>query len=328
MKSKVSIVIPNFNAENYISNCIESVLNQTYENIEVIIIDDGSTDRSWNIIKEYKKIYPNIIIQQQENMNASIARNKGIDLATGDYIIFLDSDDELFNEGIEVLVNSIEENNSELAIGNFICINENEEIIGKENIVDNKINCINPMEYVGTVPNPSNKLFRLDIIKNNNIYFGNVRIGQDLNFFLKYIIYCKSISLINKNIYMWRKVNTSMTNSRNFRIFDIVENFNNINDFYIKNKKGDLYEDYIKAIQYRHYYLQMEKQKFFLKRSYRNLIVNFFSIHLKALNIKNCITYEQYKNDYKKSIIKIKFKKIYTSRLYYYLDKNFARKRK
>lgn len=326
MKSKVSIIIPNYNSEEYILKCINSILIQTYENIEIIIIDDGSTDKSWSIIKSIIDENDNIIAIKQPNLNASIARNKGIDLASGKYILFLDSDDELFKDSIENLVMEMEHNNIDMVIGNFIDIDINNHIIGQHKEVDDTYICKNPLECIGMTPNPSNKFFKLDIIKNNSIYFGNVRIGQDLNFYLKYILYCKKIKLINKNIYKWRKVSTSMTNSYNLRIFDIFENFKDIKAFYLKTGNIKLYDDYIKIIEFRHYYLQMEKQKYFENKKVRNSIVDLFDVKLNELDVRGCIIFSKYKNDYMKCKFKLFFKKVYTTRLYKFIDKNFARR--
>ena len=313
MCKKVSVIIPNYNAEKYILKCINSVLIQTYKNIEIIIIDDGSTDESWNIIESIKEKNNNIIAIKQPNLNASIARNKGIDLASGKYVLFLDSDDELFEDSIENLVMEMEYGNIDMVIGNFIDIDINNHIIGKHKEVDDIYICKNHMECIGLTPNPSNKFFKLDIIKNNNIYFGNIRIGQDLNFYLKYILYCK-------------KVSTSMTNSYNFRIFDIFENFKDIKAFYLKTGNIKLYDDYIKMIEFRHYYLQMEKQKNFKNKKIRKLIVDFFSINLNDLNVKNCITFNEYKSDYIKCKFKLLFKKIYITKLYKLIDEKLARR--
>lgn len=321
MNSKVSVIVPNYNGSKYINDCINSIINQSYKNIEIIIIDDGSIDDSWIKIKDICKKNKNIVSIKQVNMNAAIARNKGIDIATGKYVFFMDSDDILFETSIEDLVNKIEIEESDLAIGNFISIDTNENIIKNYNIINENLVCNSPINYAGIVPNPSNKLFKMDIIKENNIYFGNVRIGQDLNFFLKYIIFCRKISLINKNIYKWRIIETSMSNTYNFRIFDIVEAFKDIRRFYDINNKYDLYQNYIKIIEYRHYYLQMEKQKYFKSKEAKKIVIDYFKFNLNSLKVKECLNFNLYISDYKRCKIKLKLGFLYKSNLYYYLDK-------
>lgn len=327
MKSKVSVIIPNYNASEFIEQCIKSVENQSYKNIEIVIVDDGSTDNSWDIIKYMAQKNSNIICVRQNNLNASIARNKGIELASGKYVLFLDSDDELFENAIELLVNEIEKEDAELAIGNFVDIDIKNNVINKRKEIKTLSLCKNPIDCVGMTPNPSNKLFRLDIIKDKGIYFGNVRIGQDLNFYLKYIVFCNTIKLVDRNIYMWRKVNSSMTNTCNFRIFDIIESFKDVKSFYSRTGNISLYENYIKIIEFRHYYLQMEKQKNFKNKKARKVIVDFFDANLDGLMVKECITFNEYRNDYIKCKIKLALKFIYTANIYKFIDEKFARRR-
>ena len=95
MENKVSIIIPAYNCEKYIFECLESVINQTYSNLEIIIIDDGSTDNTSEICQRFEKIDNRIIYTWQENSGVSKARNKGIDLAKGKYIVFIDADDKV-----------------------------------------------------------------------------------------------------------------------------------------------------------------------------------------------------------------------------------------
>ena len=187
MFKRVSVIIPNYNAGRYIDKCINSVLNQTYKNIELIIIDDGSIDESLNIIKEYSNKYKNILVMRQQNLNASIARNRGIENASGRYLMFIDSDDILYPDAIKKMVEIIEKDESDMVIGNFYVIDERDIlkekcIFTEEDRVEDKPIILNKI-----APNPSNKLYRLDIIEKYNIVFGNVRIGQDLNFYLKYL---------------------------------------------------------------------------------------------------------------------------------------------
>ena len=93
MEGKVSIIVPVYNVESYLNECIDSIINQTYRNLEIILIDDGSTDLSGEICDRYKEIDSRILVIHQKNQGAANAKNNGLDLATGDYISFVDSDD-------------------------------------------------------------------------------------------------------------------------------------------------------------------------------------------------------------------------------------------
>lgn len=104
----ISIVIPVYNVENFLERCITSVLNQTFENIEIILVNDGSTDNSLRICQQYEKIDSRIFIINQENQGLSAARNSGINQARGKYICFIDSDDWIHEKYLEILYNDIE----------------------------------------------------------------------------------------------------------------------------------------------------------------------------------------------------------------------------
>ena len=104
---KISIIVPVYQAEKYISKCIESIVNQTYKNLEIILVDDGSTDRSGEICDEYGKKDNRIVVVHNKNKGVSVARNCGLDIATGDYITFVDSDDyidlQMYSEMMKVV---------------------------------------------------------------------------------------------------------------------------------------------------------------------------------------------------------------------------------
>lgn len=104
MQPTVSIIIPVYNIENYIANCLESVLNQSYSQLEIICVDDGSNDSSAQIIRSFAKKDSRVIYVRQDNAGVSAARNKGLDTATGDYVFFLDGDDYLHRQAVEILV--------------------------------------------------------------------------------------------------------------------------------------------------------------------------------------------------------------------------------
>ena len=319
---KVSIIIPNYNCSEFLERCLDSVVNQSYKNKEIIIIDDGSTDNSSEIIDKYIKKHSEceIISIFQSNMNASIARNEGIKVASGKYVLFLDSDDILEDERIELCIKTMKKNKADLVIGNYTIIDTNENIIednkdivgGKQYISNQKFEMLFDVN-----PVPSNKLYDLNLIKDNNLCFGNVRIGQDLNFYLKYLLVCKKVVTLDESIYKYRILPTSMSRIKNFRIFDIVESFNNVKQYYEINESLNIYNEYIQILELRHYNRQMEKQVQFKTKMERKTIVMYFKINEKKLNyslMKNFNDY--YKRIYVRFKIKTVFSFIYYSKIY------------
>lgn len=328
MKPLVSVIIPNYNAEKYIEKCITSVVNQSYRNVEIIVVDDGSTDASWGIITRLASEYTNIKAQRQGNLNAAIARNRGMEMSNGKYLFFLDSDDMVTMESITELVRCAEEEEADLVIGNYTLIDEEDRELRKCRFISTSTIYENPMYLVGMVPNPSNKLFRKQIIEENQVIWGNVRIGQDLNFFLKYLMCCKRVSVTEKYIYGWRILQGSISNTFNFRIFDIVESFRDTKRFYVLHGAHKCYAEYIAAVEYRHFYLQMEKQKNFKDHRARKVVVDYFKVLLEQIDLSSSINMDQFASDIKKCKLKIAFEPIYISNLYALVDRKFARKHK
>lgn len=131
---KISIIVPIYNVEKYINKCIESIINQTYTNLEIILVDDGSPDNCGKICDEYAKKDRRIKVIHKKNGGLSDARNKGINLATGDYIMYVDSDDYLELTACEELFDVITKTNSDIVCFNLVKKNEFGEIIDNNNI--------------------------------------------------------------------------------------------------------------------------------------------------------------------------------------------------
>ena len=130
---KLSVIVPCYNAEKYISKTLDSLVNQTLDNFEVIVINDGSTDNSLNIINSYKEKYPHIIkVHSQENKGIAATRNVGLDLVTGEYIGFLDSDDNASYDMFEKMYNKAKEKDLEIVVSNFTWIYPDSERLEKE----------------------------------------------------------------------------------------------------------------------------------------------------------------------------------------------------
>lgn len=209
---KVSIIIPVYNCEKYIKKCIESIKAQTYKNWELILIDDGSKDNSFKICRQYSEKDERIFVLTQKNKGAGLARNYGIDVASGEYIVFCDSDDFLDNRCLEVFCKIALKRNPDLIISGyneFKYVKNNEIMIcGKNNAANLEI--LNKEEarklYIELhkkclIQAPWAKFYKAKIIKENMIGFSDFRRCQDTVFNLKYYEYINNIIVIEDKLY-------------------------------------------------------------------------------------------------------------------------------
>ena len=120
MTEKITVIVPVYNVENYLEKCLDSLINQTYKNIEIIVINDGSTDNQGEICQEYAQKDNRIVYIEKENGGLSDARNVGLDKMTGSYVTFIDSDDWIEQDYIETLYKKIVEYQADIAVGNYI----------------------------------------------------------------------------------------------------------------------------------------------------------------------------------------------------------------
>jgi len=212
LKKTVSIIIPFFNAEKTLSRCIESVVKQSYEQLEIVLINDGSTDRSEEICKSWKNKDQRIRIINKQNNGVSTARNYGIDYATGQFIQFVDADDYIDKQMTELLVEQMRHNEQyELVICGFQTnyYQKNSQFITP--YVPHRsgpLTKLTLLQHIGRLyketilQSPCNKLYRTNIIKNYGIYFNeNLQLGEDLLFNLAYIDVIHSVYLLKKPLY-------------------------------------------------------------------------------------------------------------------------------
>lgn len=205
---KISVIIPVYNTEKFLKRCIESVINQTLKDIEIIIINDGSTDKSLEIIKKIKKIENRIKILDEKNEGSSSARNKGLKIAFGKYVCFVDSDDYLEeNTMLEELYNRCERNNLDICVFDYY----NDFGVRKEyinNLESQENVLIDREEYIkGLISNKSGisvclKFIKRELfIKNDIIFPKNAFMGEDLFTSLKLVFFSERIEKINKAYY-------------------------------------------------------------------------------------------------------------------------------
>lgn len=235
---KVSVIIPLYNNEKYIVNCIDSVLNQKYKNIEIIIVDDGSTDNSYELVKnKYKN--NEIIFIKQTNKGPSAARNKGITYATGKWIMFLDSDDRLEKRAIEVAITNSKD--VDLVVGGWNGVYSNkieyygpkvsETLTGWQikdlatYLLSNGIMFTSSNSRIPSIEGPVAKLYLTKVIKENNIMFpGDLQYAEDVVFNYNYLQLCRKVKIISVSLYEANRHQGSLSN-RKLNLIEIYRSF-------------------------------------------------------------------------------------------------------
>ncbi|MBE6487592.1 MAG: glycosyltransferase [Methanosphaera stadtmanae] len=202
---KISVIMPIYNGEKYIESSINSIYNQSFNDIEVICINDGSTDNSLNILKDLKIKYPSLKILNQENRGSGLARNRGIQEASGEYIAFLDCDDEfLDSESLKIMIKAGIKYNADVVSANIMGIDFNDNIVRTYNlpyITEEKI--ILPEEY-GIPYSYYKNLFKREFLLDNKIEFPNLKRGQDPVFFSKILTTVSEIIDVPVDFYGYR----------------------------------------------------------------------------------------------------------------------------
>lgn len=220
MDIKISIIVPVYNCEKYLEDCIQSLLNQTIKECEFIFINDGSTDKSYHILNKYERVDKRIVVLNEDNQGVSVARNIGIEAATGEYIGFVDGDDWIDLNMYEVLYHTAVKNNLDLVISNFEQELDGKEIINRLDIVDNLV--INKEKIIADIlpqflqhdklNTVCNKIYKRKIIIENKIRFSKaVALGEDGAFNIKFFSSAKSLMYINYTGYNYREVVGSAT---------------------------------------------------------------------------------------------------------------------
>ena len=228
---KVSVIVPVYNVEKYLNKCLDSLVNQTLNDIEIIIVNDGSPDNSQNIIDEYVKRYPKLVNSFiKENGGQGSARNLGLDHATGEYISFVDSDDWLDLNTLEEMYNLAHQNKSDIVVCDMI--DHYEDGSSKE------FNCTKYTSVYEVTPSACNKIFKRSII--GNIRFLNGEWYEDFNFTTKLLMLDVKIDTISKCFYHChaRRIST-MNNNNSLKNLDIITV---INDLIKYAKENNLYD--------------------------------------------------------------------------------------
>ena len=298
---KISVIVPVYNAEKYLVECLESLVNQTYQNFEIILVNDGSTDNSSKICEEYKKKYKNIKYISIENHGVSYARNLGIAEASGDYIMFVDSDD-IISLNLSSNLDSYSENI--IYFNEFLDDNANEEELIKS------ILGLNGKKLA--LAGPYSKLFKRSFLIDNKIVFNEQLInGEDMIFNIECAIKNKMYKIVNCSFYRYRINMSSVTNNFKEKILENDKNFHIVLKSILNNTSFEKFLDIKKIdglLSMLNYISMINKYK--IEKKYFMLIYDNY----------NELDVHSYRcNFYKKTILILYLKKFYL--LVYFLLK-------
>lgn len=239
---KVSVIVPVYNVEKYIRKCLESLINQTLGEFEVIVVDDGSTDQCAEIIKEYIETFPKMKYYKKENGGLSDARNYGMQYVTGKYVAFLDADDYVEENTYEKLYEKAKQEDADMVECNFywtylrnekkdvgVCYSGEKEMLEKARVM------------------AWNKLYKKEILDRAMVEFPKGLQYEDLEFFYKLIPYIERVSFVKEPLIHYVQRKTSIINTQNEKAGDVITVLNHVIAYY-KEKK--LYEAYEEVLEY------------------------------------------------------------------------------
>ena len=223
MNPQISVVVAAYNVEKYIGRCIKSVMMQSFENLEILVVNDGSLDNTASIVKDLATKDDRIHLINQENGGLSAARNTGIKYAKANYIAFLDGDDYIHENMYEKLYDKIISTKADLVLCNFLKVWENDsfEIVKKEKSTFKKTNLDGDFlkKFLTKHDEPFvvawNKLYKTSIIKDNIIYFENKAFFEDVGFVPRYLYFSRKIVSVDEELHYYVQRNGSITKSYN-----------------------------------------------------------------------------------------------------------------
>ena len=245
---KVSVIVPFYNVENYIEKCLETLVNQTLKDIEIILVNDGSKDRSIDIVNKFLKQYPEkIVYLEKENGGLSDARNFGIPHAKGEYIAFLDSDDYVEKDMYENMYELAKKEDSDMVECDFYWeypdkLKKDEGIIyhGKKEMIE-KVRVV-----------AWNKLIKKEILEKSDVKFPKGLRYEDVEFTYKLVPYIEKVSFLKKPCVHYVQREGSISNKQNERNKEIFDVLDNVINYYKENEIYDTYKDELEYVYVRY----------------------------------------------------------------------------
>lgn len=283
---KISVIVPVYNVEKYLRECLDSIINQTFKDIEIICVNDGSTDGSLEILEEYASKDDRIIIINQENQGLGKTRNYALSIVQGEYIAFVDSDDFIRPDAYEIVYNKFKETDVDIVLFDFATCKENGRLSKKHSLCKSKEQKLSYKLKNNSVFKLSDfkrktftdltlycwdKVYKTKFIKDNNIYFSTARFCEDQIFSISSYLLAKKILYINEHLYVYRTRESSLIHEPSKDIVSAFYNIDILKNFLIKNNLLESYqnefENYMRrALHSQYQKLAKEKNEEFLQK--------------------------------------------------------------
>ncbi len=297
--AKVSIILPVYNVENYLQKCLDSLVNQTFKDIEIIIINDGSTDSCKKIIDKYSIKYDNLIKAiHQENKGLGAARNTALKYVTSEYIIFVDSDDYIEPNMVEEMYNKISQEQADVVICGYNMVNEHYELTAKAYPNKYETYDFNTQIIFGSLC-VWNKIIKKSLLDYYNLTFRTNIWYEDIDFSFKLFLKAKKTCILPKNLYNYLLRQGSIMNSSNLqKNLDLIDAFNEIISYAKENNCFDKFYNEIEFLAINHLYISCIVRILINNNSSKNEKKELLNIIIKYIN-------NNFKNYSKNKYIKI-----------------------
>ena len=251
---EISVILPVYNSEKYLKECLDSLVNQTFDDIEVLCINDGSDDGSLEILKEYQKSDSRIVVVDQENMGVAKTRNKALGMVSGNYVYFMDSDDVLDSNAFKKLYNNLKSNDSDFCIMKVMFVNGEETYKFPAFDLDKEFSGVNFNKFTFTYKDvkshvlndlfaPWLKMYKREFLMSSDDFtFPDIKSYSDAPFHVKTFLKAKKISFVPEYLYYYKENDDSLVHSSSntvnfFTLSDIIE------DYLVENNYFDEFKE-------------------------------------------------------------------------------------
>lgn len=246
---KVSLIIPVYNVRDYLRRCLDSVAEQTYKDLEVIVVNDGSTDDSLEIVLEYTAKYPNFQCYTIENRGLGGARNYGMERASGEYILFLDSDDYIAEKTVEIMVNAAEENGSDIVVCNCCDVREDGSVLlAYKNAYKNATtSLVKEPEILLNRACAWGKLYKRDLLQGFS-YVSRVWY-EDMRLTPKLYLHAQRITYVEDSLFYYVQRAGSIMNNLNYsRNLEVIDAFEDLLGYFREQGAYETYKDILEFL--------------------------------------------------------------------------------